>query len=169
MQNFFFFQAEDGIRDLTVTGVQTCALPISSEFYAFGGYSFRHGTGNAYRRYGNNSRNWPEIYPLGFLPEFSPHVTDYSAAGGWRGATGGWSLDLGASFGHNHFDYDLTNTLNPSLGPCLTLNPCSDPAPGPDGPAGTGDEIPNKTFFYAGRLLREEFITQANGCKGLSL
>src|SRR2546430_4856903 len=26
----FFFQAEDGIRDLTVTGVQTCALPISS-------------------------------------------------------------------------------------------------------------------------------------------
>src|SRR5438552_12047742 len=28
---FFFFQAEDGIRDDLVTGVQTCALPISSE------------------------------------------------------------------------------------------------------------------------------------------
>src|SRR5690625_5640131 len=27
---FFFFQAEDGIRDGHVTGVQTCALPISS-------------------------------------------------------------------------------------------------------------------------------------------
>src|SRR5256886_6829484 len=27
---FFFFEAEDGIRDLTVTGVQTCALPIWS-------------------------------------------------------------------------------------------------------------------------------------------
>src|SRR5690349_23145254 len=26
--SFFFFQAEDGIRDLYVTGVQTCALPI---------------------------------------------------------------------------------------------------------------------------------------------
>src|SRR3712207_7824917 len=26
---FFFFQAEDGIRDIGVTGVQTCALPIS--------------------------------------------------------------------------------------------------------------------------------------------
>src|SRR6266496_4306986 len=26
---FFFFQAEDGIRDLYVTGVQTCALPIA--------------------------------------------------------------------------------------------------------------------------------------------
>src|SRR5256886_11931108 len=28
--SFLFFQAEDGIRDLTVTGVQTCALPIST-------------------------------------------------------------------------------------------------------------------------------------------
>src|SRR2546421_5616977 len=28
---FFFFQAEDGIRDLIVTGVQTCALPISAQ------------------------------------------------------------------------------------------------------------------------------------------
>src|SRR5256885_3939459 len=29
---FFFFQAEDGIRDYKVTGVQTCALPISVEW-----------------------------------------------------------------------------------------------------------------------------------------
>src|SRR6266853_6786066 len=31
---FFFFQAEDGMRDLTVTGVQTCALPISADVRA---------------------------------------------------------------------------------------------------------------------------------------
>src|SRR5256885_16333757 len=31
---FFFFQAEDGIRDYKVTGVQTCALPISLSFSA---------------------------------------------------------------------------------------------------------------------------------------
>src|SRR5256885_10824613 len=30
VHRFFFFQAEDGIRDYKVTGVQTCALPISS-------------------------------------------------------------------------------------------------------------------------------------------
>src|SRR3712207_6854665 len=29
---FFFFQAEDGIRDIGVTGVQTCALPIYQRF-----------------------------------------------------------------------------------------------------------------------------------------
>src|SRR2546421_9124000 len=31
---FFFFQAEDGIRDLIVTGVQTCALPIWRRHHA---------------------------------------------------------------------------------------------------------------------------------------
>src|SRR5439155_11659353 len=38
--SFFFFQAEDGIRDGHVTGVQTCALPISGtgdEFYVLPG------------------------------------------------------------------------------------------------------------------------------------
>src|SRR2546422_11469894 len=35
---FFFFQAEDGIRDVAVTGVQTCALPISFRRRA----GFRH-------------------------------------------------------------------------------------------------------------------------------
>src|SRR2546430_7345305 len=33
----FFFQAEDGIRDLTVTGVQTCALPIFAIDYGYNG------------------------------------------------------------------------------------------------------------------------------------
>ena len=33
MADFFFFQAEDGIRDDLVTGVQTCALPISQIVY----------------------------------------------------------------------------------------------------------------------------------------
>src|SRR5215217_8966786 len=34
MISFFFFQAEDGIRDIGVTGVQTCALPIYLPFEA---------------------------------------------------------------------------------------------------------------------------------------
>src|SRR5690554_7206746 len=37
---FFFFQAEDGIRDADVTGVQTCALPIYEDVMVF---SMRHG------------------------------------------------------------------------------------------------------------------------------
>src|SRR5256886_6126013 len=40
----FFFQAEDGIRDLTVTGVQTCALPIS---FGGGGVGLNDGEGGS--------------------------------------------------------------------------------------------------------------------------
>src|SRR2546429_1692299 len=35
---FFFFQAEDGIRDVAVTGVQTCALPIFRGFLWWAGW-----------------------------------------------------------------------------------------------------------------------------------
>src|SRR5947207_6194598 len=40
---FFFFQAEDGIRDHCVTGVQTCALPISSTSMLIGFLSRQYG------------------------------------------------------------------------------------------------------------------------------
>src|SRR5256886_8400660 len=51
VDDFFFFQAEDGIRDLTVTGVQTCALPIFAvrtvtenvKVVRFGGRAFVNG------------------------------------------------------------------------------------------------------------------------------
>ena len=40
---FFFFQAEDGIRDDLVTGVQTCALPICLGTEGMEGSLFRNG------------------------------------------------------------------------------------------------------------------------------
>jgi iron complex outermembrane receptor protein len=137
------------------------------ELYTFGGYSHREGTGNGYRRYASNARNWPEIHPLGFLPTISGEATDWSAAGGLRGLVGGWSYDLGAEFGHNHFDYNITDTNNPSLGPCLAT-PC---APGPDRVLGTADDpgIPNQTEFFAGRVLRQELVTGLNVARPVEL
>src|SRR5207248_7730885 len=52
----FFFQAEDGIRDRTVTGVQTCALPILQ----LGKLYFNHGRyAAAEREYLNANRAFP--------------------------------------------------------------------------------------------------------------
>ena len=135
----------------------------SAEVYAFGGYSFRNGTGNGYRRYADDSRNWPEIYELGFLPEFDSDATDYSANAGVRGTVSGWSWDVGGTLGHNHFDYNLDNTLNVSLGPCLDVA-C---APGLDGIPGNADDpgIPNQTSFFSGRLSRDEMIAAVNVAK----
>src|SRR5262245_57790358 len=166
----------DGLeRDLLT--MANLRLPLNdagtTEFYTFGGYSYREGTGNAYRRCARDwasfiqSRSWSEIYPLGFLPEFAPKITDYSIAGGIRTATAGWSIDLGTSYGFNRFDYDMRNTLNVSLGPCLDpANPC---APGPDSAFSTGDEIANQTSFFAGRLERDELTLGLNATKSMKM
>jgi iron complex outermembrane recepter protein len=156
-------------------------MPINergtSEIYSFGGYSHRDGSGNGFRRCAVDcasfiqGRNWTEIYPLGYLPTISGTATDYSAAGGLRGAIGGWNYDLGAEFGHNDFEYNITNTLNASLGPCLSLDDCASPAPGPDRVVGTADDpnVPNQTSFFAGRVLREELVTALNIARPVSL
>ncbi len=152
-------------------------LPLNatgtSEFYTFGGYSHRAGTGNGFWRYFDSPRNWSQLYPEGFLPEFHPTVKDYSVAGGVRARVGGWSVDLGGSFGLNRFDYDLRNTNNASLGPCLDLAVCTaaDSAPGPDGVLHTSDDpnIPNQLSFYAGRLERGEVGTGLTLARELAL
>ena len=154
--------------------IQTFAnlrLPLSArgttELYAFGGYSDRSGTGNGFFRKPQNSRNWPEIYPLGFLPEFRPKVIDYSAAAGLRTTTNGWAIDLGASYGFNSFAFNLRHTLNSSLGPSLERPT----APGKDGILGTADDpgIPNQTAFNAGRLERGEFVAGLNFAKTVDI
>ncbi|MGH7713694.1 MAG: TonB-dependent receptor, partial [Gemmatimonadaceae bacterium] len=154
--------------------VQTFAnlrIPISqsgtTEFYAFGGWADRDGTGNGFFRKPRNNRNWPEIYPTGFLPQFRPEVRDYSAAGGVRTLMSGWATDLGASYGYNSFQFNLENTLNSSLGPSLT----TPTAPGRDGRLGTADDpgIPNQTRFDAGALKRGEFNTTLSLSKMMDL
>ncbi len=162
----------DGLEKDVLT-LANLRLPVNdagtSEVYGVGGYSFREGTGNGYRRYPGSARNWPEIYPLGFLPEFNPNVTDYSAAAGFRAAPGGWSVDIGGSFGHNDFEYNLRNVLNASLGPCL--DPAAPCAPGADSVLGTSDDpgIPNQTSFFAGRVLREELGAGVTASRELEL
>src|SRR5438552_5774745 len=58
---FFFFQAEDGIRDDLVTGVQTCALPISSPRPSRG--ATRAATGRPRRRTKRRRRPRPSPRP----------------------------------------------------------------------------------------------------------
>src|SRR6266581_3373006 len=148
----------DGLEKDIVT-MANFRLPLNdkgtTEFYSFGGWSYRKGTGNGYRRCAVDcasfiqGRNWPQIYPFGYLPEFAPNVLDNSIVAGIRTVTSGWSIDLGTSYGHNRFDYHIQHSLNVSLGPCLDpANPC---APGPDSTLGTADDIANQTSFFAGR------------------
>src|SRR2546425_814672 len=78
----FFFQAEDGIRDKLVTGVQTCALPISHRHHA-AGLTVHVPTWRRYVRF------WPSDIDADLDEEFRFHVDaemEYLTAQGWTPA-----------------------------------------------------------------------------------
>jgi iron complex outermembrane receptor protein len=106
------------------------ALPIDNrdaeqptEIYAFGGYSYRKSGGQGFYREGLDNNNWPQVYPEGFLPNFENPINDYSVSLGLRGMVGDWNYDLNAQTGYNHFQYDITNSLNATYGPNPATNP----------------------------------------------
>jgi iron complex outermembrane receptor protein len=105
--------------------------------YGFGGYSRRAANSAGFYRRALDARNWPQIYPLGFLPVIEPTVVDASATAGLRGVHNGWNYDASAEYGHNSFAFTIGDTLNVSLGPRLP---------------------PNKTQFDAGTLQLNQFV-----------
>jgi len=125
-----------------IMGFLNANIPINdsgtTSFYGFGGWSRRDGSHGGFYRLAMNDRNWPQIYPLGFLPIIEPKVVDYSATAGVRGVMSGLFWDVSAQYGHNRFDFNITNTLNTSLGPTIP---------------------PNKTEFYSGSLEFNHFLT----------
>src|SRR5699024_2969369 len=98
------------------------AVPVgeSAEVYAFGGYSYRNALGEGFYRRAKDGRNWPQIYPKGFLPEFDVNTIDYSGSLGLRGMLSEWNYDLNTQTGSNEFEYNIDNTLNVTLGPDAT-------------------------------------------------
>jgi iron complex outermembrane receptor protein len=117
--------------------------------YAYGGWSRRDGSHGGFYRRALDARNWPQIYPLGFLPTIQPDVVDGSGTLGARGAWGGsWFWDLSAQYGHNRFDFNVVNSLNASLGP---------------------DVPPNQTEFYSGSLAFGQFLVNADFSHALDI
>src|SRR2546425_4486898 len=74
---FFFFQAEDGIRDKLVTGVQTCALPISAAFCSPGMGRISRSWVSGYTPM-QNAAVPPAQSPNRYLPRSNPRMSEYS-------------------------------------------------------------------------------------------
>jgi iron complex outermembrane receptor protein len=87
-----------------------------AQVYAFGGAGHREGQGAGNWRQPKNSNNVRAIYPTGFLPYINSTINDYSGTVGVRGEISRWKYDLSGDYGHNAFDFDITNTVNPTLG-----------------------------------------------------
>jgi iron complex outermembrane receptor protein len=106
-------------------------------FYAFGGYSRREANSAGFYRRSMDVRNWPEIYPVGFLPVIQPTVVDASGTVGLRGVVSAWNYDVSGQYGHNSFAFTIGDSLNVSLGSSVP---------------------PNKTEFDAGTLALNQFV-----------
>jgi iron complex outermembrane receptor protein len=127
-------------------------LPLNAKqtsfLYAFGGYSRREANSAGFYRRALDVRNWPQIYPLGFLPEIQPLVIDGSGTAGVRGAFHNWSVDASGGYGHNSFAFTIGNTLNVSLGPTIP---------------------PNKTVFDAGTLKLGQLVGNVDVSRGFKV
>jgi iron complex outermembrane receptor protein len=87
------------------------------EFYAFGGLSYRSGSGNGFRRLPSETSNVnSNLFPNGFQPGTLSKIIDGSLSFGARFALASeWKLDLSNTFGSNSFGYTVNNTNNASL------------------------------------------------------
>lgn len=92
------------------------------ELYSFGSYGVRDANGAGFYRRALDVRNadWANggqpFYPDGFLPLITSEIRDIAIAGGVRGETAGWNLDLSINYGTNRLNYGVENSFNTSLG-----------------------------------------------------
>ncbi|KLD73962.1 ferric enterobactin receptor, partial [Xanthomonas hyacinthi DSM 19077] len=86
------------------------------DVYGFLTLSRRDVTSNGYYRAAANSRNVPEVYPNGFLPQIVNHTNDTTAVLGVKGVTdGGWRWDASGNYGINNLAFDIQNSVNTNL------------------------------------------------------
>ena len=110
----------------------------TTTFYMFGGFSHRFSSAGGNYRRAIDTGDWPQIYPLGFLPLIEPIIIDGSASAGVRGIRSKWFWDANAELGHNHMDFFITNSLNVSLGPSIP---------------------PNQRDFFSGSMAFNQFVS----------
>jgi iron complex outermembrane receptor protein len=112
-----FRQGDARANDAAFFG--NAALPAfgnGAQIYAFGGVSRRKGQGAGNWRMPSNNNTVRSIYPNGFLPMINSTIGDFSGTLGLKGEAKGWSYDLSGIYGRNKFDFDVSNSVNPTMG-----------------------------------------------------
>ncbi|MEG0927791.1 TonB-dependent receptor plug domain-containing protein [Chryseobacterium sp.] len=94
-------------------------VPLSDglTFYSRQGFSHRNTKAYAWTRTADADGNIPEIYPTGFNPIEDTSITDFTFDNGLKFKVANWDVDFYNAFGNNRFTYDITHTLNATMGP----------------------------------------------------
>ncbi|AKK72419.1 outer membrane receptor protein [Chryseobacterium gallinarum] len=93
-------------------------LPLSDglKFYSRQGFSHRNTKAYAWTRTPEANGNVPDIYPMGFDPIEDTSISDFTFDNGLKFKVANWDVDFYNAFGNNRFTYDITNTVNATLG-----------------------------------------------------
>lgn len=113
-------QRNGDARVKNARGLYNLSVPLSERvrLYSFGSYNFRRGEAAALWRVPSafEADIVESIYPLGYQPLINTRIHDGSAVSGLEVGLGAWKLDLSHVLGANQMRYDLSHTLNGSLG-----------------------------------------------------
>lgn len=93
-------------------------IPLSDKvkFYNNSGFSFRNTKAYAWTRSPDGDNNIPSIYPNGFNPVENSKIYDFTFNNGLKFKVSDWDVDFYNALGNNNFHYDITHTLNATLG-----------------------------------------------------
>ena len=93
-------------------------IPLSgkTDFYSFGGYSYRNTNAYAWTRDPDGDGNVPSIFPNGFNPIENSKIKDFNFNNGLKFKVSNWDVDLYNALGSNQFLYNINNTVNATLG-----------------------------------------------------
>ena len=133
-------------KSVNYGGFYNLSLPINDKWnvYSFGGFNQRFGKAAGFYRFPNNARtNNLTLFPNGYLPFIETNIVDKSMAVGIQKTdVKGWNFDLSSVYGGNSLAFDVSNSINASLG---------------------NSSPPN---FYAGKLVFNQSTTNLNLSKG---
>ena len=120
------------------------ANPLGGGLKLYGWASFqnRDAKSAANVRRAVQDQNITSIYPDGFIPFIEPRVRDYAATGGFTMPIGDWDFDASLGYGKNDMQFDITNSLNRSIGPT------------------------SKTNFYAGGFAYDQLVLNVSAVRG---
>ncbi|MET0321441.1 MAG: TonB-dependent receptor [Duganella sp.] len=104
------------LKQATVFANAGQTLASGQKLYGWASYQRRESESAAFFRRPLQDENLVSLYPDGYLPVIEPTVTDLSAAFGTTWSGQGWDYDASLTYGKNKMAFDVTNTLNRSIG-----------------------------------------------------
>jgi len=86
-------------------------------FYTYGYINHRTGESSGYYRLPSQPRTLIKVYPDGFLPLIKPQIIEFNTVSGIKSNFSGWNSDFAFNYGKNIFQFNVSNSINSSLGP----------------------------------------------------